>query len=50
MTIPRRVVTSVREVTDADGLQIASNELFRPGFGRAGGARPPRCPPRCWRR
>lgn len=32
----RRVVASVREVTGADGLQIASNEVFRPGSdGRA---------------
>lgn len=31
-----RTVTSVREVTGADGLQIASNELYRPGpDGRA---------------
>jgi Flp pilus assembly CpaF family ATPase len=31
-----RVVTSVREVVDADGLQVASNEVFRPGRdGRA---------------
>jgi Flp pilus assembly CpaF family ATPase len=27
----RRHVTSVREVVDADGLQVASNEIFRPG-------------------
>jgi pilus assembly protein CpaF len=27
----RRFVTSVREVVDADGLQVASNEIFRPG-------------------
>jgi Flp pilus assembly CpaF family ATPase len=32
----RRVVTSVREVVDADGLSVASNEIFRPGpDGRA---------------
>jgi hypothetical protein len=32
----RRVVTSVREVVDADGLQVSSNEIFRPrGDGRA---------------
>lgn len=32
----RRTVTSVREVTGADGLQIASNEIYRPGpDGRA---------------
>lgn len=29
----RRVVTSVREVLDADGLTVASNEIFRPGHG-----------------
>jgi pilus assembly protein CpaF len=29
----RRTVTSVREVIDADGLQVASNEIFRPGPG-----------------
>lgn len=27
----RRVVSSVREVTDADGTQVASNEIWRPG-------------------
>lgn len=27
----QRSVTSVREVVDADGLQVASNEIFRPG-------------------
>ena len=27
----RRYVTSVREVVDADGEQVASNEIFRPG-------------------
>ncbi|MBN1173891.1 MAG: CpaF family protein [Micromonosporaceae bacterium] len=33
---PCRVITSVREVTGADGLQVASNELFRPDTdGRA---------------
>jgi Flp pilus assembly CpaF family ATPase len=32
----RRVVTSVREVLDADGLTVASNEIFKPGpDGRA---------------
>ncbi|GAB1644369.1 CpaF family protein [Krasilnikovia sp. MM14-A1259] len=32
----RRVVTSVREVVDADGLSVASNEILRPGRdGRA---------------
>jgi Flp pilus assembly CpaF family ATPase len=42
---PRRVVTSVREVTDADGLQVASNELFRPrSDGRAVPAAPPSTP------
>jgi Flp pilus assembly CpaF family ATPase len=30
----RRVVTSVREVVDADGLTVASNEIFRPGHDR----------------
>ena len=29
----RRAVTSVREVIDADGLQVSSNEIFRPGPG-----------------
>jgi pilus assembly protein CpaF len=38
----RRVVTSVREVVDADGLSVASNEIFRPGHdGRAVPASPP---------
>ncbi|RZU48775.1 Flp pilus assembly CpaF family ATPase [Krasilnikovia cinnamomea] len=38
----RRVVTSVREVVDADGLSVASNEIFRPGpDGRAVPAAPP---------
>jgi Flp pilus assembly CpaF family ATPase len=38
----RRVVTSVREVVDADGLSVASNEIFRPGpDGRAVPASPP---------
>ncbi len=38
----RRVVTSVREVVDADGLSVASNEVFRPGpAGRAFPAAPP---------
>ncbi|GIF74135.1 CpaF family protein [Asanoa siamensis] len=27
----RRFVTSVREVVESDGLQVASNEIFRPG-------------------
>ncbi|MGA5305919.1 CpaF family protein [Nucisporomicrobium flavum] len=37
----RRVVTSVREVVDADGLSVASNEIFRPGpDGRAVPASP----------
>jgi len=32
----RRVVSSVREVVDADGAQVVSNEVFRPGSdGRA---------------
>lgn len=32
----RRYVTSVREVVDADGAQVVSNEIFRPGpDGRA---------------
>ncbi|HEX8627072.1 MAG TPA: CpaF family protein, partial [Catenuloplanes sp.] len=34
----RRVITSVREVLDADGVTVASNEIFRPG--RAGRAVP----------
>jgi len=29
-----RVVSSIREVVDADGAQIISNEVFRPGPGR----------------
>jgi Flp pilus assembly CpaF family ATPase len=38
----RRHVTSVREVVDADGLQVASNEIFRPGpDGRAVPGAPP---------
>ncbi|GAA4466338.1 CpaF family protein [Phytohabitans houttuyneae] len=38
----RRFVTSVREVVDADGLQVASNEVFRPGpDGRAVPGAPP---------
>ncbi len=38
----RRVVTSVREVVDADGLSVASNEVFRPDRdGRAVPAAPP---------
>ena len=37
-----RVVTSVREVTGADGHQVATNELFAPGpDGRARPAAPP---------
>ena len=32
----RRAVMSVREVVDADGAQVSSNEIFRPGpDGRA---------------
>ncbi|MFE6287857.1 CpaF family protein [Streptomyces sp. NPDC057877] len=39
----RRVIDSVREVIDADGAQIVSNEVFRPGpDGRAVPATPPR--------
>ncbi|MHB1502691.1 MAG: CpaF family protein [Acidimicrobiales bacterium] len=30
----RRVVSSVREVVDADGMQVISNEVFRPGPAR----------------
>ena len=30
----RRVVSSIREVVDADGLQVVSNEVYRPGRGR----------------
>ncbi|MDI6104370.1 ATPase, T2SS/T4P/T4SS family [Actinoplanes sp. NEAU-A12] len=38
----RRVVTSVREVVDADDRSIASNEIFRPGpDGRAVPGSPP---------
>lgn len=38
----RRFVTSVREVVDADGLQVTSNEIFRPGpQGRAVPGAPP---------
>jgi Flp pilus assembly CpaF family ATPase len=38
----RRVVTSVREVVDADGLSVSSNEIFRPGpDGRAVPGSPP---------
>ena len=29
----RRFVSSVREVVDADGMQVVSNEVFRPGPG-----------------
>jgi len=29
-----RFVSSIREVVDADGLQVVSNEVFRPGTGR----------------
>ncbi|MFI1736557.1 CpaF family protein [Streptomyces sioyaensis] len=37
----RRVVDSVREVVDADGAQVASNEVYRPGpDGRAVPATP----------
>ncbi|MER6075157.1 ATPase, T2SS/T4P/T4SS family [Streptomyces sp. NPDC001817] len=39
----RRVIDSVREVIDADGAQIVSNEVYRPGpDGRAVPATPPR--------
>jgi hypothetical protein len=32
----RRAVSSVREVVDSEGVQISSNEIFRPGpDGRA---------------
>jgi hypothetical protein len=27
----RRFVSSIREVVDADGMQVVSNEVFRPG-------------------
>ncbi|WP_268761307.1 hypothetical protein [Frankia sp. AvcI1] len=30
----RRVVSSVREVVDADGTQVVTNELYRPGPDR----------------
>jgi Flp pilus assembly CpaF family ATPase len=37
----RRYVSSVREVVDAEGLQVVSNEVFRPGpDGRAVGGAP----------
>jgi Flp pilus assembly CpaF family ATPase len=32
----RRVVSSVREVVDADGLQVITNEVYRPGPDRRG--------------
>ncbi|WP_239312246.1 CpaF family protein, partial [Frankia sp. Cj3] len=32
----RRVVSSVREVMDADGAQVVTNELYRPGPDRRG--------------
>ncbi|TFE26233.1 CpaF family protein [Frankia sp. B2] len=32
----RRVVSSVREVVDADGTQVITNELYRPGPDRRG--------------
>ncbi|WWR54864.1 ATPase, T2SS/T4P/T4SS family [Streptomyces sp. SCSIO 30461] len=39
----RRVIDSVREVIDADGAQVVSNEVYRPGpDGRAVPATPPR--------
>ncbi|WTX00308.1 ATPase, T2SS/T4P/T4SS family [Streptomycetaceae bacterium NBC_01309] len=39
----RRVVSSVREVVDADGPQVVSNEVYRPGPDRrAVSATPPR--------
>lgn len=39
----RRVVSSVREVVDADGPQVVSNEVYRPGSDRrAVTATPPR--------
>jgi hypothetical protein len=38
----RRVLTSVREVVGADGLTVASNEIFRPGpYGWAVPGSPP---------
>jgi Flp pilus assembly CpaF family ATPase len=30
----QRVVSSIREVTDADGRQVVSNEIYAPGPGR----------------
>ena len=39
----RRCVDSVREVVDADGAQIVSNEVYRPGSDRRG---VPAAPPR----
>ena len=30
----RRFVSSIREVVDADGMQVVSNEVFRPGPDR----------------
>ncbi|MBO3682707.1 CpaF family protein [Streptomyces sp. NEAU-YJ-81] len=39
----KRVIDSVREVVDADGPQLVSNEIYRPGpDGRAVPATPPR--------
>jgi Flp pilus assembly CpaF family ATPase len=39
----RRVVDSVREIVDADGAQVISNEVYRPGpDGRATPATPVR--------
>ena len=31
----RRFVSSIREVVDSDGMQIVSNEIFRPGADRS---------------
>ena len=33
-TAGRRCISSIREVTDADGAQIVSNEIYAPGPGR----------------
>ncbi len=33
-TSRRRFISSVREVVDAEGVQVISNEIFRPGPGR----------------
>jgi pilus assembly protein CpaF len=37
----QRFVSSVREVVDAEGVQVISNEVFRPGVGRRAAAASP---------